>query len=527
MAEGLRLDGTISPIMRAPSRSAARRGLPPALVVELARQNRVLPASGLREAHLASLSDPDLRMVVTGQQVGLFLGPAYSMYKAATAIALARRRARQGRPTVPVFWLQSEDHDAAEVGWCAVLDEEDERVVVHLEPTGEDRAALAERQLGDGVSRALEQLRGHLDGAPHRDEVMDLLEGCYRPEAGWVGAFAKGMGALFGDEGLLVIDPRTPAVAELAAPVHRRALEQAETIDEALGRGAEALAEAGERVGVTPRPGCALTFHHPEGPAGPRYRLERHALGDGSGWAVPSATARPVAELLDELEREPLCFSTSALLRVVLQDRLLPTVAHVVGPGEAQYLRQLPPLRAIFDTAEPEVAVRGRFVITERADRRRLEALGVSATAVENRERLLRELAGDDPGPPGAEVTERLQRAFGTELDALASQLTAIEAGLAKSMDRTRRHVARGTTKLGEAIDRARARRDATRVSRVDFLCRRLSPGGVPQERALSFPHFAARFGIAAWKEAVFERIDSHLDDLERGEPGRLREVAL
>lgn len=507
---------------------ATRRALSPELVAELQRQNRVLAASPRRQAHLAALSDPDLGVVVTGQQVGLFLGPAYSVYKAATAIALARRRqAEEGRPTVPVFWLQSEDHDAAEVAWCALLDEDDERVVVTLEPSGAERASLAERGLGEGVSLALDQLRDHLDGAPHRGEVMDLLERCYRPEAGWVGAFADGIGRLFADEGLLVMDPRTPAVAALSIPVHRRALQQAQTIDEALCRGAQAARDEGERVGVTPRPGCALSFHHPEGPAGPRYRLERGASDRDTTWAAPDRAARPAADLLAELEREPLCFSTSALLRVILQDHLLPTVAQVAGPGEAQYLRQLPPLRAIFETVEPTIALRGRFVITERADRRRLEALGIAATAVGDREELLRELSGNDPGPQGAEVAARLQRAFADELEAMTPEVKAIEAGLEKSMDRTRRHVVRGTTKLGEAIDRARDRRDATRLARVDFLYRRLSPGGIPQERALCFPHFASRFGIGEWKRALFDAIEHHLDEVERGEPGRLREIAL
>jgi len=54
--------------------------------------------------------------VVTGQQVGLLLGPAYTTYKLFTVINAARvLSAELGVDVVPVFWVESEDHDFDEV----------------------------------------------------------------------------------------------------------------------------------------------------------------------------------------------------------------------------------------------------------------------------------------------------------------------------------------------------------------------------------------------------------------------------
>ena len=54
-------------------------------------------------------------VVVTGQQVGLFGGPLFTPFKAATALARAREASATGQPHAAVFWLATEDHDFAEI----------------------------------------------------------------------------------------------------------------------------------------------------------------------------------------------------------------------------------------------------------------------------------------------------------------------------------------------------------------------------------------------------------------------------
>jgi len=50
--------------------------------------------------------------------VGLLGGPAFSVYKALTAIRLANELTASGTNAVPIFWLATEDHDLAEVDHC-------------------------------------------------------------------------------------------------------------------------------------------------------------------------------------------------------------------------------------------------------------------------------------------------------------------------------------------------------------------------------------------------------------------------
>ena len=80
-----------------------------------------LRARNGESASLDLLARPGTVAVVTGQQVGLFSGPAYTIYKALTAARLAAQLNAQGIPAVPIFWLATEDHDFAEVNHSFVF----------------------------------------------------------------------------------------------------------------------------------------------------------------------------------------------------------------------------------------------------------------------------------------------------------------------------------------------------------------------------------------------------------------------
>src|SRR3954464_2578485 len=69
------------------TRQAAEGAVCASLLDELAVQDAVLPPSAARRASLDALSRRGTAAVITGQQVGLFGGPLYSFYKAATAVA--------------------------------------------------------------------------------------------------------------------------------------------------------------------------------------------------------------------------------------------------------------------------------------------------------------------------------------------------------------------------------------------------------------------------------------------------------
>src|ERR1700744_418038 len=204
------------------------------------------------------LRRPGTAAIVTGQQVGLFSGPAYSIYKALTAIKAARELTAAGTPAVPVFWLATEDHDFAEVD--------------HVWVFGPDHQPVKIRMKGPDVNGShpvggiglrdipLDQLRTALAGLPFADDAMALVERAYAPGETMGLGFAKIITELLGSYGLLLIDPMERALREIAAPLMKEAVERMPELTEALMARSKELLDRGYHAQVLVDKSTSLAF---------------------------------------------------------------------------------------------------------------------------------------------------------------------------------------------------------------------------------------------------------------------------
>src|SRR5579862_2589409 len=115
-------------------------------------------------------------VVVTGQQVGLFSGPAYTIYKALTAVRLAEDLSARGIPAVPLFWLATEDHDLAEVGRAWIFDSAHQPVALEVAAHPGSQQPVGGIHL-DSVPRL--PLQESLQSFPYADEVAALVDRAY------------------------------------------------------------------------------------------------------------------------------------------------------------------------------------------------------------------------------------------------------------------------------------------------------------------------------------------------------------
>ena len=183
---------------------AARRGKVSEI---LERQNRAWGASSKTLANIDRLRRGALA-AVTGQQVGLFGGPLFSIFKALTAVKLAEQATAAGVDCVPVFWLATEDHDLAEVNHVALLSEqglpEPFAAGSHaFESNAVADAPVGAVKFGPEIEPVVERAATLLGDS----EVATWLRQAYRPGETLGSAFALLFARLFADWGVILLDP--------------------------------------------------------------------------------------------------------------------------------------------------------------------------------------------------------------------------------------------------------------------------------------------------------------------------------
>jgi bacillithiol synthase len=269
--------------------------------------------------------------VVTGQQVGLFGGPLFAIYKALTAVKLADLATRSGVDCVPVFWLATEDHDLAEVNhtfFPGIEGLQKLTVPSHSVPD----APVGTVTFGEEILPITESAAAVLGDTP----VTQALRESYRPGETFGSAFARLFARLFADWGVILLDASDPELHLIAGPIYRAALERAPELDEALLARGKELETAGYHQQVKVTPSSTLLFTRRDG-----ARVPVHRRGNGSsGQFVIEKEVVAQPEMLDRIASSPRSFSPNVLLRPVVQDYLLPTLAYTGGSAEVAYFAQ-------------------------------------------------------------------------------------------------------------------------------------------------------------------------------------------
>src|SRR5258705_104699 len=162
--------------------------------------------------------------VVSGQQVGLFGGPAYAFYKALTAIESARELSLSGIEAVPIFWMATEYQDIDELRHTTWFYEGKLHKLV-LPPPAEEARPAGRVPLGAEIEPLLQEIEDSLTG-PSGFKLLEILRSCYTPQDTYGSAFAKPFAKLFSPHRLILLDPLDPSVHAIASPTQSQVIYQ-------------------------------------------------------------------------------------------------------------------------------------------------------------------------------------------------------------------------------------------------------------------------------------------------------------
>jgi bacillithiol biosynthesis cysteine-adding enzyme BshC len=382
---------------------------------------------------------------------------------------------------VPVFWLATEDHDFAEVNHAWLFDANSQSHVVRAEAS----AASVGRQRPVGWisidKPPLDALSVVLKGMPFADEVLAAVEQAYAPGAGVPGvntgaSFRALLQTLTRNLGLIFLDPLDPALRAIAAPLIAKAVKSAAEIKPRLIERNKELTAAGYHAQVHVDARTSLFFLLENGERVPVRRKD----SDYSDLADRAAQVSP-----------------NALLRPVMQDYLLPTVAYIGGPGELAYLAQSQVLYEALLGRMPVVMARSAFTLLDARSAKLLERykLSVDQTLVPQHtlaDRVARALV-----PPEIESSfEAAASNIAAEVDRLKATFEGFDHTLAAALDISRTKIAYQLEKMRSKTEREALRRNHQASAEARHLSAMLFPHRHLQERFYSILPFLAQHGL-------------------------------
>jgi bacillithiol biosynthesis cysteine-adding enzyme BshC len=445
-----------------------------ALIDALRVQNPQSPA-------LQRLAEPGTCAVVTGQQVGLFSGPCYTIYKALHAVKLASWLSANGLPAVPVFWLATEDHDFAEVNQCWVFGADYQPQKMEM------RRTSVEQPAGEVALAAppVRELRTALHGLPFGEEVADMVEETYRAGNTMGKAFSELVRRLLGKFDILYVDPMLPAFRALAAPALRAAVAAAPDLTAGVLARNRELAEAGYHAQVHVEDHTSFVFLLENG-----KRLALRRTGDEY---VHNSRRFTAQELMDRADR----LSPNAILRPVIQDSMLPTIGYVGGPAEIAYLAQSEALYRVLLGRMPVAMPRAGFTILDSRSAKLMERNHLSLGDFFHGETSLKERIASGLVPPA--LAGRMRESAATVENAVGcmrAELVAFDPTLAKALERSARKINYQLAKMERKTGREAMRRDEHAARDAAALYGLIYPERHLQERLYSMLPFLAKHGL-------------------------------
>jgi bacillithiol biosynthesis cysteine-adding enzyme BshC len=461
----------------------------------LYHQNQRWNASNKTFSYIDKLKAPNAVAIVTGQQAGIFGGPLYTIYKILSVIKLVEYIQKKFDEWlfVPIFWMEVGDNDYREINHFYFFTVNNELERLSLSELPDDYRSVALRKIPSEITEIHKRLYEISFPSEFRDQIIDNLKRIYAEGKSFTIAFAELLHHLFGNYGLIVMDPTEEKVARLAKPLYFTVLQKSEKINNLFERHSGHLMDRGYHSQITLEPGQSLLFIENEDKARSKIILD----GDKGIIQNPQKKTQIFRnDLFELLSQSPDKFTPNVVLRPVLQDFLLPTAAYIGGPSEISYAAQLQPIYQLLKVVEPIFYPRTRITVVENKIQKIINKFELDFPKIlAFRERFIDEFLS-------AHTDQKVQKSFKLAeqhiekaIDGLRSVLLQIDRTLDSSIAKTEKSMIDFLAKLKYRAEQFNKKKLETEIDQINKIILNLFPESEYQERILNSFYFQIKYG--------------------------------
>jgi bacillithiol biosynthesis cysteine-adding enzyme BshC len=332
------------------------------------------------------------------------------------------------------------------------------------------------------------------------EEIGRWVTESYAPEESLGSSFGKLMTRIFTGRGLIFLDPMSPDLHRLSLPTMLRAVREHKALATELVARSEALEKAGYHAQVKVSEQSTLVFRIVDG--------QRLALRPANGGLAAGNKTESIDETLTAVEKRPEDFSPSALLRPVIQDTLLPTVAYIAGPAEVAYHAQTSVIYKKLLGRAPAILPRGSFTIVPSQVSNLLKKYNLDAREIfQGRHKLRARLEAEALPQAISARFDDGEQAIKSLIEGLRGPLTKLDQTLVGALDTASEKILYQFNGLRAKAGRAEGFRTGVLNTHENEIASSLFPNNALQERSFGLLTF-----LAAEGPGLLDYLDRHLN---------------
>lgn len=467
------------------------------LIEILKQQNVTFGGNEVTATNIELLTNDNTFAVVTGQQVGLYTGNLYTIYKTITAIKLAFELREKYKECnfVPVFWLESEDHDLDESNHIHIINKSNDLLRIGFNPEIVDEedelkkkssAPVGGIKFDKTINEFNDILKESLIDTEFKEKLIERISSFYTEGNNYKTAFAKMLNWIFREYGLVFIDPSDTDVKKLLTPIFEKELNTTPRLCEKI---ISISADIEKEYDLQVKPKVINLFYVHNGN---RLLLEPR---ENERYALKNSKKRfEREELMNILFSNPENFSPNVVLRPICQDYLLPTIAYVAGPAEISYYAQLKPAYQHYDLTMPVIYPRVSVSVIENKIDKFLKNFELNFQEVFEHKVMINKIVSKLSEVKIDDEISKMQDEFNSTFYNMKNVTGKIDKTLLNNIDGIRDKLFKNLEIFKSKLVNAQANRSEVTTNQIEKVTNNIYPNRNLQERVINISYFLNKY---------------------------------
>ncbi len=467
------------------------------LVSVLEKQYAKINASDETLNNIKLLNNSNTFTITTGHQLNLLTGPLYFLYKIISTINLCKELKTKYPENnfIPIYWMATEDHDFEEINY---FNFKDQKFRWNRESSG-----AVGRLSTEGLAEFFEVYAREIGSGTNAESIKKLFQEAYLNHSNLADATRFMANALFGKQGLVILDADNQDLKRIFIPYIKEELMQ-QTSHKKVVETTEKLKNYD--IQVNPR---EINLFYLEDNLRERIVFDPDSHRDRIYKVNNTKIEFSEVEILELLETNPEKFSPNVILRPLYQEVILPNLCYIGGGGEIGYWLEL---KSFFDEMKvtfPVLLLRNSALLATEKQASKADKLGLSWSDLFLKQSDLVNVKSAQLSEFPIDFSiqkEHLQKQF-EALYKIANQTDKSFIGAVKAQEAKQ---IKGLEKLEKRLLKAQKRNYSEELNRITDLQNELFPNHSLQERHANFSEFYIEYG-----ENLIQKLILQLKPLE------------